>query len=387
MPVPEELLSVKSGYGQLPYSIRLCSKLLLVILIAFITVQCQVILVPLYFSALLSILLLPLAIAFEKIKIPKALASLVAVLIAMLVIGFTIYLLSAQIITFLNDVPAIKKHLAEHYTTLQLWIEQRFYISTSQQKTILNNATSDAGGSGMIYVKQTFFTLAQTVVFIIFVFIYSFLILFYRHNIKKFILAVFSPPDKKSINDVLTGTKQVVRNYMTGLVIEIIIISTSNSIVLMIIGVKYAVFLGLFTGILNIMPFIGIYTGIIFTALVTLTTSASMNQIVWIIIGLLSVHFVDSNFLMPKIIGSRVKINALMTILGAIAGGLLLGFPGVFLALPTIAILKIIFDKIEIMKPWGMLLGDDSDFPGKKMVQKINNKLMLKKKIRGNSTS
>jgi predicted PurR-regulated permease PerM len=382
----EKSFSVKSGYGQMPYSIRLCSKLLLVILIAFIIVQCQAILVPLYFAALIAILLLPLATALEKIRIPRAMASLLVVLIALLVISFTVYLLSAQIITFLNDIPAIKKHLAEHYATLQLWIEQQFSISATVQKTLVNNAAADVQGAGIVYVKETFFTVAQSVAFIIFILIYAFLILYYRSIIKKFIAAVFVTPDKKSIDVVLTGTKLVVKNYMTGLVIEMIIISTSNSIVLMIIGVKYAIFLGVFTGILNIIPFIGIYTGIIFTALITLTTSASMSQIVWIIIGLLAIHFVDSNFLMPRIVGSKVKINALMTILGAVAGGLLLGFPGVFLALPTIAILKIIFDKIEVMKPWGMLLGDESDFPGKRMVKKINDKLTLKKMSKANST-
>lgn len=166
---------------------------------------------------------------------------------------------------------------------------------------------------------------------------------------------------------------------MTGLVIEMIIVSTCNTIILMVIGVKYAIFLGVLTGILNIMPFIGIYSGIIFTALITLTTSASMSQIAWIFIGLLGVHFVDSNFLMPRIVGSKVKINALITMLGAISGGILLGIPGVFFALPTIAILKIIFDRIESMQPWGILLGDESDFPAKKLVQKINSKLTPKK--------
>ena len=166
---------------------------------------------------------------------------------------------------------------------------------------------------------------------------------------------------------------------MTGLVIEMIIISNCNSILFLLIGIKYAVFLGVFTGILNIMPFIGIYSGMIFCALVTLTTSASFTQIVWIFVGLLAIHFVDSNFLMPRIVGSKVKINALMTILGAIFGGILIGIPGVFLALPTIAILKIIFDRIDVMKPWGTLLGDDNVYPGKKIVQKINDTLTHRK--------
>jgi predicted PurR-regulated permease PerM len=210
----------------------------------------------------------------------------VVVLIALLVISFTIYLVYAQIITFLNDIPAIKKHLAEHYATLQLWIEQQFSINAKVQKTLVNNAAADVHGAGIVYVKQTFFTVAQSVAFIIFILIYAFLILYYRSIIKKFIDAFFVTPDRQSIDAVLTGAKQVVKNYMTGLVIEMIIISTSNSIVLMIIGVKYAIFLAVFTGILNIVSFIGIYKGIIFIGIITLTTSATMSQIAWIATGI-----------------------------------------------------------------------------------------------------
>jgi predicted PurR-regulated permease PerM len=370
------------SFEQWPYTVKLCIRLLLVVLIGFIIIQCQAIFVPLYFSVLISILLLPLANLLERLQMPRALSALLAVLLAFIVFAAIVYLLSAQIITFLNDIPAIKKNLADHYETLQQWLQQKFSISLSQQKTLFNSASQDVQSSGMVYVKETFYTVTQSLAFSLFVLIYSFLILFYRHTIKRFILAVFVNQDKKNIDVVISGTKQVMKNYMSGLLIEMAIISTSNSIVLMVIGIKYAIFLGVFTGVLNIMPFIGIYSGIIFTALVSLTTSASMSQIVWMAIGLLVVHFIDSNFLMPRIVGSKVKINALITMLGAIGGGMLLGIAGVFLALPTIAILKIIFDRINGMEAWAILLGDETPFPAKKIVQKINNKLIIKKKIK-----
>jgi predicted PurR-regulated permease PerM len=375
----ENINNIKSSFDEWPYTVRLCVRLLLVVLIGFIIIQCQAIFVPLYFSVLISILLLPIANFLERLKLPRALAALLAVLLAFIVFATIVYLLSAQIITFLNDIPSIKKNLADHYGTLQQWLQQKFNISLSQQKSLFNSASQDVQSSGMVYVKETFYTLTQSVAFSLFVLIYSFLILFYRHTIKRFLLTLFINQNKKSIDDVIVGTKLVMKNYMSGLLIEMTIISTSNSIVLMIIGIKYAIFLGVFTGVLNIMPFIGIYSGIIFTALVSLTTSASMSQIIWIAGGLLIVHFIDSNFLMPRIVGSKVKINALITMLGAIGGGMLLGIPGVFLALPTIAILKILFDRIEGMEAWAILLGDETPFPAKQIVQKINNKLTIKK--------
>lgn len=377
----ERSTGIRPQLKQWPYSVRLCFQILLVVLIAFIIIQCKTILVPLYFSVLLSILLLPLANLLERIGLPKALAAILSVLIALAVIAAILYLLSAQIVAFLNDIPSIKKHLSEHYGALQEWIEQRFNITTAQQQTLVTNAKSGIQDSGMVYIKQTVFTVTETFAFLIFSLIYSFLILFYRHTIRSFLFALFSRPHKRNVDAVLTGTKQVIKSYMTGLVIEMMIISTCNSILFLIIGLKYAIFLGVFTGILNIVPFLGIYTGMVFTALVTLTTPASMSQVSWIFIGLLAIHFVDSNFIMPRIVGSKVKINALITILGAVSGGFLIGVPGVFFALPTIAILKILFDRIDEMKPWGILLGDESEFPGKKIVQKINSKITVKKKV------
>jgi predicted PurR-regulated permease PerM len=370
----ETISAVQSYYKQWPYNIRLCVNLLVVVLLAIIIREFKVILVPLYFSVLIAMLLLPFVNLLERIRFPKALSALVAVVIALLITAMVIYLLSAQIKLFLNDIPSIKKHIEAHYQTLQLFIEDRFDITSRQQSSLMNSATADMQDSGIGYVRDTVFTITETAVFIIFVFIYSFLILYYRHTIRNFLFAIFSSPHKKNIAAVITGSKQVIKNYMSGLIIEMIIISTSNALLFMIIGIKYAVFLGILTGILNIMPFIGIYSGMIFTALVTLTTNASMSQILWIFIGLIVIHFIDSNFLMPRIVGSKVKINALMTILGAITGGILIGIPGVFLALPTIAILKIIFDRIEVMQPWGNLLGDDSVSAGKKIIEKISGK-------------
>ena len=377
----EKIAATRKNYRELPYSIRLCFDLLLLILIAYIIISCSTILVPLYFSVLISILLLPLTTLFEKIGFSRALSAILSVLLALLLIVVIIYLLSAQIVAFLNDIPAIKIHLADHYKTVQHWIEQRFYLSTTQQTVLVKSATAGMQDSGIVYIKETFFTVTTVLAFIIFTFIYSFLILFYRHIIKSFLFAVFKDTHKGNIDAVITGSQQVLKKYMSGLLIEMVIVSTCNSILFLAIGIKYAIFLGVLTGILNILPYVGIYSGMIFTALITLTTAASMNQIAWIFIGLWCIHFIDANFLMPRIVGSKVKINALITMLGAISGGLLIGIPGVFLALPTIAILKIIFDRIDELKPWGILLGDDTTAVAKRTFFKFGKRSLKRKNI------
>ncbi len=375
----ENNIQPNQNSSQLPYSIRLCFQLLLVILIIFIIIQGHAIFVPLYISVLVSILLLPIANFLERIHFPRSLAALASVLFAFLVIVTIIYLFSAQIIGFLNDIPAIKIHLTEHYKSVQQLLEKQLNISLTRQATLVNSATESVHSTGILFAKQTFFTVTQSLGFILFNIIYSFLILYYRSTIKKFLLALFKSANKKSVEDVLSSAKQVLKSYMNGLLIEMAIVSSSNSILLLIIGIKYAIFLGIFTGLLNILPFIGIYTGIIFTILISLTTGASIAQIASMVLGLLVIHLIDANFLIPKIVGAKLKINALMTIIGAIAGGYLMGISGVFLALPTIAILKILFDRIEGMEAWAILLGDETTLSSKKLVQRINKKLIAKK--------
>ncbi len=361
-----------------PFYIRLSFKLILILLVGMIIYLEKVVLVPLYFSVLIAILMLPLSNFLESSKFPKALACLISVLLAYIVIGAIVWVLSSQLTVFLKDIPSIKSHITEHFITVQTWVEQKFNISTEQQSVLINDAKQGVRFPGSSYIGQTFLTLSQTILLTVLVAIYSFLILYYRHLIKKVIFALYSNTHQKKVGEVLQESKHIVQKYMMGLVIEMLVVATANSAAFLMIGIKYAIFLGVFAAILNIIPYIGIFTGMLFTVLVTLSTSASMHQILWIVISLEIVHIIDANFLLPRIVGSRVRINALMTILGAVAGGSLIGIPGIFLALPTIAILKIIFDRVEDLKPWGMLLGDES--PPAPLVTRIRKMTAKRKK-------
>jgi len=73
------------------------------------------------------------------------------------------------------------------------------------------------------------------------------------------------------------------------------------------------------------------------------------------------VQVIDNNFLVPRIVGNKVKINALASIVGVITGGVVAGIAGMFLAIPLLAIVKVVFDRIETLKPWGYLLGDKKE--------------------------
>ncbi len=360
------------------YAQRLTYKLLMILLIGFFIVIGKSVLVPIYFSILLAILLLPFTNLLEKIYVPATLANLIAVITALAIIAGIVYFLSSQMAIFLNDIQSIKVHLLQHWETFQYWISTKLHISGAQQKVLIENASENVRNSGGQLIGDTFYTVTETVVIIILIAIYSFLILCYRHLIKRFFYAVFKTEHKESLNHVMQESKHIIQKYMTGLVVEMIIVATCNTILLFILGVKYAIFLGVFAAILNIVPYIGFFTGLVFIILVTLANSTGFNQIIWIAVGMEIIHFLDSNFLMTKIVGSRVKINALITIVGVVIGGSLIGLSGIFLALPTIAIINVIFSQIDTLKPWSILLSDDKEnIPQKRILrhlQKLANK-------------
>ncbi|MEO6731873.1 MAG: AI-2E family transporter [Ferruginibacter sp.] len=371
-----------NDFKTVSYSQRLSYQLLMILLIGIFIYLGHGVLVPIYFSILLAILLLPVTSLLKKLYIPDTLANLIAVILALSLIGGVVYFLSSQIAGFLNDIPSIREQLGVHIHTLLNWVVDKLHLSTAEQKVFLENAREGVRSTGGQYIGQTFLTVSETVMLIVLVAIYSFLILCYRHLIRRFLFAVFKSQHKESLTHVLIESKQIIQKYMTGLIIEMAIVATCNSAVLLLIGIKYAIFLGIFAAILNIIPYIGLVAGLLFTILVTLGNSSSMNDIVWIIVSMEIIHFLDSNFLMTKIVGSKVKINALMTIVGVVIGGTLIGLPGIFLALPTIAILNVIFSQIDSLTPWSILLSDDREnIPEKRIMRHLQKIRSRAKKI------
>jgi predicted PurR-regulated permease PerM len=116
--------------------------------------------------------------------------------------------------------------------------------------------------------------------------------------------------------------------------------------------------LGLLTGLLNLLPYIGIFISLLLSIMVTVATA---GHVLLLIATLFGIHLLDANLLLPLIVGAKVRLNALITILGVIVGGSIWGITGAFLAIPIIAITKIICERIDSLKPWSILLGDERD--------------------------
>jgi predicted PurR-regulated permease PerM len=342
-----------------PFYKRLSFNLINLALLAVALYLGKSILIPLFFSILLATLLLPVVNFLQRIKIHRALSIIISILISVSIIVGIIYVLSRQIGNFLEDSDTIKERFNQLIHSVQEWIDDKFDINASKQKKYLNETTENMKESGADVVGKTFGTLTDILSFMIFIPVYTFLILYYRSLIKKFLISVFKRSKAEKVEEILYESRVIGQYYVLGLSMEMTIVFTLNCIGFLIVGIQYSIFLALVAALLNLIPYIGMITASIFSMLVTLVTSENTSDVIWVGVVLGAVQLIDNNFLMPMIVGNKVRINALVTILGVVIGGTLCGVPGMFLAIPGIAVLKVIFDRVEELKPWGMMLGDD----------------------------
>jgi predicted PurR-regulated permease PerM len=370
--------------NQSPFYVKLGFSFLVIFFICYFINVAQNILIPFAFACLLAVLLLSVVNFLESYKVPHAIAILISIILAIGFIAGVIYFLSSQIAGFMQDIPSIKQHLNEHFVSLQNWIKEKLHISFEEQNEYLNQQAEKLKETGTGYISHTFFSITEAVMLLILMPIYTFLLLFYKDHIRKFLFAVFKNEHAPGVKNVLDKTKLMIRSYMVGLLIEMAIVATANSAGLVLLGVKYAIFFGVLAAVLNLIPYIGMFTATLFTVLVSLTTTDNTSNIVWIVVIFYSIHIVDINFLMPKIVASRLRINALISILGVIIGGSLTGISGLFLSIPAIAFLKIVCDEVEELKPWGLLLGDETTYSKKSKLYKKLEKISLKPRSKSN---
>lgn len=340
-----------------PLFAKLAMLMVLLFLLFYAIFLGQHILLPLGFSFLFAVLLRPLEVAILRLHIPRVISILLVILIALLVVVGLIIFISSQIASLMSDIPQVKKNLDDLYHQGQVWIDHTFHLTASQQDNLLQKAKSETVNN--LGAVGTFNVITASLATITLIPVYVFLFMYYRTLLLRFVVQIFDEQHSPKVEEIIREIRYVVQHYITGLLTETTIVAVLNTIGLFLIGAPYAVLLGLVGAILNLIPYIGGLLAVILTALLTFTNTGSAEVMTWAIVVYLVVQFIDNNFLVPYIIGSRVKLNALISIIGVLLGGALCGIGGMFLSIPIIAICKVIFDRIDELKPWGQLLGDD----------------------------
>jgi len=355
---------------KLPFYARLALTLLAVVLVFFILRIADDIFIPLVFALLVSILLFPLTRFFEgKLRLGRVISAALSVLLFVSALVSFIYFLALQLIHFSEDFPQLRVRFQHMFDEVQHWLSYKLHINNHQQTAYIDRYTNGIMESVGHSLSNVFVSVTGVLLLTIFVLIFTFFMLYHRKLLMRFVLHLFSVQHRPKVGEVIIETKSMIYGYVLGLMIEVLFISVVNSTMFLIMGIEYAVLLGVMSAVLNIIPYLGIYTAMVICMLVTFANSTG-NAALGVGIGLFIVHVFDANIFFPRIVGGRVKMNPFITIIAVIVGELLWGIPGMFLFIPITGIIKLVCDRVEGLEAWSLLIGVEE--VEKKHIRKIS---------------
>lgn len=343
---------------QLPFYAK--ASIFLIGLVAFLAILyiAQGIIAPFVFAIIFAILLHPVVNFFVRIKINRILAIVFTLLLASAVLFAFFALLFSQASRFSDSWPQLVDKftdtLNQAVSSLSGYLDinpQKIHIWITKTKDEFLNVSNEAIG-------KTLLSVGGIIMILFLIPVYVFLILFYHPILIEFIHRLFHEDDQSKVKEIVSQTKTVIQHYLVGLIIEAVIVAILNTVVLLTLGIEYALLLGIIGALLNVIPYIGGLVAVALPMLVALGTKSTAWYPMYVLIGYYIIQLIDNNYIVPYIVASKVKINALFSIIVVFVGNALWGVSGMFLSIPLLAIVKLIFDHLDSLKPWGFLLGD-----------------------------
>lgn len=342
---------------ELPFYAQL--SLITVGLFVFVSIlfYTQIILVPLIYSVIIAIVLNPIVNFLTQKKINRIVAISITLILIIGIAVLCVILISIQLIQFGNSFPRLIEKSNQVLVQSVDWISNSLNISVSEINLWITNTTQQILSTVSNALGKTLVNIGSVLVILVLIPVYVFMILFYKRLLIEFIHRLFSVSTHFKVAQVLTATRRIIQSYLVGLLLEALIMSVLNATCLLILGIDYAILLGVIGAILNVIPYIGGVIAVALPMIIALATKSPTYALL-VLIFYLIIQFVDNNFIVPRVVASKVQINALVSVVVVLVGGTLWGLPGMFLSIPLTAIIKVIFDHIDPLKPWGFLLGN-----------------------------
>jgi putative heme transporter len=326
-------------------------KLLVVIALAIaLLMLASDILIPIIFAGLIAVVMLPLVKQLEQRRVPSSIAVTIVLFLTIIVFGLLIWLVIDQIVKLVNDLPDLQVRFENYVDQLKRMARNDLGISRADQNKYINDGMKSVSA----YLGDLIITTSNTISILIQIPIYIFLFLIYRDKFRNFFLELLGTSEMSWKQDI----ERVIKGYVSGLMLVTLIIAALNSIGLLIVGIDHAIFFGILSGLLTIIPYVGIIIGAAFPLILALITKDSGWYAMGVIIVFSIVQFLEGNFITPKITGSKVSINAFAAIVALLIGGKILGIAGMILAVPAIGVMRVILSHSPHLKPFVILLED-----------------------------
>lgn len=318
--------------------------------------------IPLSVGLLISFILYPFCLWLEHHKVPRLWAIFIGLLTFLLITSSVVVLLGYQFVQFMHEWPELSQKLE----ILMQQLDKQ--VATSWTKAFINPEVGLLG-SFMNYlsshllpeIPNTLYRSSVSLVLFVIIPIFSALILFYREVLVSFLYLIFPSDADKYIRKLMPDVIITYYSFIKGMGIVYLVVGLLNSIGLFILGVPNPIFFGFVASILTFIPYVGITIGAILPMAVSWIKYDSIIYPIGVMIVFIIVQILEANIIFPLAVSQKLKINALMTLVVIVGGGIIWGAMGMILFLPFVAILKLIADQVDEMKPIAVLLGTKQD--------------------------
>lgn len=333
---------------------------LLIIIIIFFMIVAKPILVPLFISGFIAMLLTSACNRLERRKIPRSISAFICLLAFIFVISGTLLFIYFQVRGFIEDLgSSMSEKINGYVIDANAWAYENLGVDMGMYNGFELNKAVEIVQPEDANTTQLVFSVISTLSDIILLPVFIFFLLIYRDHLAVFISKVFSKEKDGDLLKKLSSIRRIVHAYITGAGKVMLILAIVNTAVLFALGIEHAIFFGVLAGMLNIIPYLGPILGAILPFIFALITKDNVFYPIAVVVAFTFIQLLEGAFLTPKITGGNVNLNALVTFLGLLIGGAIWGIMGMILIIPTIAILKKLFEMSPDTEPYAYLFGEE----------------------------
>ncbi|MDZ7719907.1 MAG: AI-2E family transporter [Balneolaceae bacterium] len=320
------------------------------------------ILMPLAFAAIISMLLNPVVEQFEAWKLGRVFSIILVLLLITVVFSGILTLVTVRAVEFSDNLPETTEKLKSTLAEGAVAVERFSGISQEKQTEYAKNAIESLFEAGGEFINSLAQATTGTVTFLAFMPIFIFFMLYYKAMYKTFLQKVFERSHKSDIDKILLRVQHVTQNYLVGLFTVLGIMAVLNSIGLLIVGLDFAIPFAIFASMMAIIPFVGAIIGALPAVLYSFLFYDTLLLPLLVTAVFAVVQLLESSYLTPRIVGSKVSINPFMAIIVLLLGAKVWGIAGIILSIPLIGIMRVGFSQVAELKPYGYLLGSIVDY-------------------------
>lgn len=315
-------------------------------------------LIPLCVALLVSFILYPFGRWLEKRKISRVGSIFVSLIVFFGILLSFFTLLTYQFAAFMREWPTLNSKVERLINDIDIWLASSWAnVFVDPDKGLIGMIINYISENVLPMLPQTIYQSSVSLVLLILIPIYVALILYYREMLVSFLYKIFPKQADKYIKTLIPEVIITYYNFIKGMGIVYLIVGILNSLGLFLLGVPNPIFFGFVASILTFIPYVGITIGAILPMAVSWLKYDSAMYPLGVIVVFVIVQILEANVIFPLAVSYRLKINALVTLIVIVGGGLLWGPLGMILFLPFAAILKLIADKVEELEPLAVLLG------------------------------